>query len=179
MVLETKYKKLALMIDAVLRISAVSLMWWNVLFGFMVNGMLDAIDGDILGRLGVARSSYQKYDKLLDLWWYIAIFVYVVTRLEKNSIWWILVASFVIRTVGIALYTLTNKEWLLFVFPDVFNWLFFLVIASPMLFKFTGFNFYLILSGLIAFTLWREWALHIEKIDMTHFLIPWIRPKVW
>jgi hypothetical protein len=179
MVLEIKYKKFALVIDAILRISAVSLMWWNILLSFVVNGLLDAIDGDILGRLGVSRTSYQKYDKLLDFWWQIGILVYIVTRFEKNYIWWMLITLFAIRSIGIALYTITNTEWLLFAFPNVFNCLFFLVIAFPGLFRPTDYSFYLALFGLMVFTFWKEWALHVDKIDMTHFLIPWIHPKVW
>ena len=179
MVLETKYKKFALVIDAALRISAVSLMWWNIFFSFLVNGLLDAIDGDVLARLGVARESYQKYDKLLDFWWQIAIFVYVATKFEKNYIFWVLVVFFALRMLGVALFTITNKEWLLFAFPNLFNGLFFLAIVLPGLFRPMDFRFYIVLSCLMVFTLWKEWALHVEKIDMTHFLIPWIHPKVW
>lgn len=154
-------------------------MWWNVLYGFLANGLLDAVDGDILAEAGVPRNWYQKYDKLLDNWWYVAIFVYTVLYLPRDFIWYVLVVSFFVRIFGSLLFTFTNKEWLLFVFPGLFNWLFFFRIAFPFVFTQNMTVTLFFLGVLSVFTLWREWQLHIAKIDMTHFLFPFKPEKSW
>ena len=156
----------------VLRIFAACLLWVNVLSAFAVNLLLDAVDGDVFQRFGVKRAAYQKYDKLLDSWWYVMIFVYLVLEVQRDNWWWILVGLFVYRMVGMVLFVLMNEEWLLSVFANYFTLVTFLVLVTPQVW---GWDFllpspYPAVTVVIVTTLWREWLLHIAKWDLSNFL---------
>jgi hypothetical protein len=168
-----------IILDIILRLFAVSLMWWNVLWGFLINGFLDDIDGDILAAAGVKRKWYQRYDKILDTWWCVAIYVYSLLYLQRDLLWNILIISIMFRFIGSVLFILTNKEWILMAFPSIFNWIFFLIIIYPGSIYLNENIIYSILALLIIFAFWKEWKLHITKIDMTHFIFPFKPVKTW
>ena len=68
----------------ILRFISPFLIWWNLLWGFCVNFILDWVDGSIILPLGVPSVIYQTYDKLLDLWWYILALIYSVRFPQFN-----------------------------------------------------------------------------------------------
>lgn len=160
-----------------IRIAAVFLLWWNFLVAVVVNFVLDAVDGDILSKFRIKRGWYQKYDKYLDDWWYVVLFVYMLMNVERGLVFTILVYLFVWRMIGSLLFEFTNWEWLLMFFPNVFNFGVILWVLMPGLFSLVG--AWWVFGGLLVFTLVREWMLHISKIDMTHFLLPFLPAKKW
>ena len=176
---KTNIQKFTITLDITLRILSVGFIWWNPFIGLFTNSFLDAIDGDILARIGVRRKWYQPYDKFLDMWFYSAIFLYTVLYLSKDLVWIMIVVAFFVRLVGFVLYLLTKKEEMLFFFPGLSNTLFFIKIAFPFFFKINGIGIYPPLIFLLILTFIKEWQLHVAKLDITHFYFPFIKAKEW
>lgn len=177
--LARRHKQAVFRLDIVLRLVSVVFMWWMIIPGYVINSFLDTIDGDVLARIGIARNKYQRTDKILDHWWYTFLFIYMLMYFERNTVFLVLTLSYIYRTIGFVWFYFSDKEWLLFVFPGLFNWLFFFVVAFPALFSGRYFSVYLPISALILITLWREWKLHVVRIDMTNLLLPFVPEKRW
>jgi hypothetical protein len=164
-------KKLFIIAWTLLRIIAVLLLWWNLVIGFAINILLDAVDGDILERLKIKRSWYQKWDKILDYWFYCALLVYALQYFSWRVIL-LLLFFFVLRTIGLLLFTYTKHEWLLFIFPNIFSELFIIYVIFPKAFEISWLipAPWPLIIGLMFVCLIKEWWIHIAKIDLTNLL---------
>ena len=80
------------------------------------NFVLDTIDGDLLIPLGLEDATYQPIDKAADYVTYIFM-VISAWRGRWPILKWI-VAFFVLRTVGQALFFITGNEAIFFYFPN-------------------------------------------------------------
>lgn len=173
-----KQKKLSLFVAfwTVLRLVAViTLWWWNPFWAAMFNIFIDAIDGHIFESFGVERNTYEIYDKWLDLWFYIALFVYTLQKLTTSPYYLLLIILFLIRLVGTLAFAKFNKEWLLFAFPNLFEPVFLVVVGFPQLFDWWG---NLTVFGLIfVLKMFIEWWIHLAKLDLTSLLLG--RPTRW
>ena len=148
------------------------LLWVNVLWGFLINIVIDAVDGDIMQRLGCKRDWYQRWDKRLDMWFYVFLLVY--GWLNFKEIWFLklFLLTFLWRLVGELMFELSGKEWLLLVFLNIFSELFLLRAVFGGVFSF---NFLLpgpwpAIIGLLLYGLVKEWWIHVGKIDLTDLL---------
>jgi len=175
---QNKYGKIILYTILILRILSIGLLWVDVLLGYIVCGLLDGVDGDILGRVGYERNWYQKFDKRLDQLFYTGLFIYGLLYFPQNVIYWVLFFTFIIRIVGYFIYEKTYKEWLLFVFPNIFSYLFLIVIAIPSTLEW-DFVFKAPITMLLLLTIYtliREWVLHVAKYDVSAW-IPGVNKK--
>ncbi len=155
-----------------LRIGAVFFLWIHPLAGYIVNILLDAVDGDILERLKIKRDWYEQWDKALDLWFYCALAAYILLHIPASTIKTILLSLFAFRLLGSFLFTISNKEWFLFLFPNVFSELFVIWLLFP---KLADWEYLLpapfaFIAVLFVFSLFKEWWIHIAKIDISDML---------
>jgi hypothetical protein len=137
--------------------------------------VLDGIDQTIFAAtLESDLSWYQTYDKALDIY-YLAI-AYVSTIAN-----WVAGPAFVVgrflwyyRLVGVALFESTGARWILFVFPNTFEYFFDVIEAIK-----TGRNpFRISLKWIVAIAafIWifiklpQEWWIHIAQLDFTDFM---------
>ncbi len=137
--------------------------------------VLDAVDQSIFSiTIGGELAGYQTYDKALDIY-YLAI-AYVSTMAN-----WVAGPAFVVgrflwyyRLVGVALFESTGARWILFVFPNTFEY-FFDVIEAIKLGR-NPFRIGLKWIVVIAAAIWifiklpQEWWIHIAQLDFTDFM---------
>jgi hypothetical protein len=159
-----------------LRIVAVITLWiWHPFWGALLNIIIDAVDGHMFESFGVKRNTYEVYDKWLDLWFYIALFVFVIQKLNGSPYYLILIILFFVRLIGILSYAKLNKEWLLFTFPNLFEPVFLVVVGFPQIFSIWGkLNVFLIIFVLKMFI---EWWIHLAKLDFTSLVLG--KPTKW
>jgi hypothetical protein len=137
--------------------------------------VLDGIDQTIFAAtLDSDLAGYQTYDKALDVY-YLAI-AYVSTIAN-----WVGGPTFVVgrflwyyRLVGVALFESTGARWILFVFPNTFEYFFDAIEA----FRIARNPIRLTLRAVIAIAafIWiviklpQEWWIHIAQLDFTDFM---------
>ncbi len=148
------------------------MLWWP---GAMIwsNYILDTIDGDILGALGLGDSVYQVVDKGADYWSYICMAI-VASRWKVKKLVYIL---FAYRSIGQALYFATHNELVLFYFQNLLEP--FLLVYTFLMWRAKGesgaYGMYQkhkipIWVGIIAYKMWNEWYLHFANIDLSTLL---------
>ena len=137
--------------------------------------VLDGVDQTIFAAtLDSDLAGYQTYDKALDVY-YLAI-AYVSTIAN-----WVSGPTFVVgrflwyyRLAGVALFESTGARWLLFVFPNTFEYFFdaieaFRIARNPIRLTMGA------VIGIAAF-IWifiklpQEWWIHIAQLDFTDFM---------
>ncbi len=137
--------------------------------------VLDGVDQTIFAAtLDSDLAGYQTYDKALDVY-YLAI-AYVSTIAN-----WVTGPAFVVgrflwyyRLVGVALFESTGARWLLFVFPNTFEYYFDAIEAWRIARNPIRLTMRAVL-GIAAF-IWiviklpQEWWIHIAQLDFTDFM---------
>jgi len=98
--------------------------------GVIVASIIDWLDFSVIGSF----QHYQIIDKWLDLW-FLMICAWQVRRwgdpLAKTIAW----ALFAFRVVGNIVFSITDAQWLLVVFPDLFGIFYFFYVAFVQLSK--------------------------------------------
>lgn len=153
----------------VLRIVSPALVFIHPIGGFLFCFVLDAVDGDLFEKLSLSRKWYQQWDKYLDLWFQVVLLFYVFWVVSVGPLLAWFIFWFGIRIIGTVLFSLSNNESLLFIFPNVFTELFLVYFLFP---AWLAFDWIvpapwpmMILLGLISLV--KEWWFHIAKIDLT------------
>jgi len=135
-----------------------------LLFSFF----LDAIDGDLLETfVGLKRMTYQKYDKLLDSWWLFFVMIYLL-QVDAPHLGWYLFL-FLYRMFGVLIMMVRDEEWLLFVFPNVFESVFAVFLFFPSWIEWKLFSVpapATIVFALTILALVREYWLHVADRDL-------------
>lgn len=146
--------------------------FYAVTFTTLVNFIVDLSDGELFKHAGIKHSVYSSIDKALDLYWYVFILLYFVK--EAIPTLDVFVFLFVFRFLGQTLYFITRRHIFFFLFPNIFEFVFFGYVLSlwvpalqvffePKTIWFTAFFF----TPLI---LVREWVLHIQKANFSWLL---------
>lgn len=160
----------------ILRLVAVITMWiWQPLWGALFNIFIDAIDGHMFESYGVKRDTYEIYDKWLDLWFYIAIFVYTLQKLTASPYYLLLIILFFLRLIGILAFAKFKHEWLLFIFPNLLEPVFLVVIGAPQLFNLYGELRVFLVIFMLKMAM--EWWIHLAKLDLTSLILG--KPTKW
>lgn len=134
--------------------------------------MYDWVDSEIFKRAGFTYSHYSTWDKFLDYWWYVFIMIYVLTNnVPGKNIFLIL---FLTRSVGQLFFYLTQKQYFLFLFPNVLEIFFYFYLFSwvfPFLQPYMNYPKVLWPIGLITvlFVLPREYIIHVGKFNLSGF----------
>ena len=142
------------------------------------NFVLDTVDGDILIPLGLSDPVYQNIDKSAD--WVTYVFMVVAAWRWPLRNW--IIGLFVFRSIGQALFFITQNELMFFFFPNFLEPLF-LAYATILHFKgdeafaFFKRNMVWILAIVILYKLQDEYVTHVGNIDrselISRILPPW------
>jgi hypothetical protein len=135
--------------------------------------VIDAVDQTVFQALApdADLSWYQSYDKALDI--YYLVIAYTATLRNWTNQFAVEIARFLIfyRLVGVVLFELSDQRWLLFVFPNTFEY-FFIFYEAVRLFWDPRRMSTRVLIGATAF-IWifiklpQEWWIHIAQLDVT------------
>lgn len=127
---------------------------------------LDWIDGELFKRAGYERKQYSFYDKILDYYWYVWIVLYVAqTGFVLKEL---LLFLFVYRSIGQFLYLKFKKGIILFMFPNIFEILFLvLLFVNPLQKWYVVSHITETLSLITIFVLIREYVLHIHLANLS------------
>jgi hypothetical protein len=162
------YTSLVVGFWTILRIMSISLLWVNLWVGYLVNLLLDAVDGDLFARIGVGRTWYQHWDKLIDLFFYVGLLVYAHGYFTQTFWLTYLTYTFVYRFIGLVLFFITRQEWLLMLFVNIFTEMFLILALFPGLVKVNDtFLTYTIIISSLLFGLLKEWWIHVARVDVT------------
>jgi hypothetical protein len=136
------------------------------------NFILDTIDGDILIPAGLADPTYQTIDKIAD---YVA-YIFMVVWGWKTPIRKEIVATFLLRTVGQALFFITGDEIVFFYFPNFLEPLF-LIYVSIVRFrgKERAYDIYRryiwpIWIFILVYKMQDEYFTHVGNVDRSDFI---------
>lgn len=135
------------------------------------NFVLDTVDGDILIPLGLSDPVYQRLDKSAD--W--VTYVFMVVAAWRWPIRWVVVALFLFRSVGQALFFITEDELMFFFFPNFLEPLF-LAYATIRVFKreepyaFYRRHLLWVWAIVILYKMQDEWITHVGNIDRSELL---------
>ncbi|MEX2447061.1 MAG: hypothetical protein WD734_06945 [Dehalococcoidia bacterium] len=140
-------------------------------FAGWANFVLDTVDGDLLIPLGLSDPVYQRIDKSAD--W--VTYVFMVAAAWRWPIRRIVVALFLFRSVGQALFFVTGDEIVFFLFPNFLEPLF-LAYATILFFRRSdGHAFYrrhivVVWAIVVLYKMQDEWITHVGNVDRTDLL---------
>jgi hypothetical protein len=150
----------------------VLLLWVPFAAGW-TNFVLDSVDGDILMPLGVPDSIYQRIDKSAD--WVTYVFMVAAAWRGGWPMRRLLIGLFVFRTIGQALFFITENEFVFFIFPNFLEPLF-LTYATIRVFKHDDarvfYQRHVAVIWILAFLykMQDEWVTHVGNIDRTELI---------
>lgn len=152
----------------VIRVFApITIFWWPV-WSTAGNFWLDLIDGGAACRGVMKADQYQRIDKILDWWWF--VFVLVFVYMHMNQYFLVMFALFVYRTMGEILFLKTAKRYWMLVFPNFFEFTFFVLIFG---FKLnTGTDIFI-----VGFCVAREYLIHVANFSARKLLgmpVDWV-----
>lgn len=155
-----------------LRIVAAPLIYVWPLLSVILSFFLDVVDIEFASRKVLTLSKYERYDKVLDTWWYINVMIFVWFQMPNYR--YILLILFVFRTIGEVIFFIKNDRRIFFLFPNFFENIFFLIFFSiyykPLHFLLSEKYIYLSLSVVIIAKIFQEWWVHIALISIPeHF----------
>jgi hypothetical protein len=161
------YSPVIVWIWTFIRILAVLLLWLHLWWGFIFNIMLDIVDGDLFARIGIGRTWYQYWDKIIDFVFYIGLFLYAYQFLNNHIFFSLLTFFLLYRLVGLFLYIFTKKEYFLLVFVNLFTGLFIIMALFPNVRWSDLTSYYLLFIIWLGMELLKEWWIHVLKVDLT------------
>lgn len=143
-----------------LRITAPLIILRSPLWGIAIAGVLDYVDYSIYGHLPI----YQPLDKALDLY-YLALCLVASTSWANTLLTRVLAGLFLARAIGVFLLIATGTEWVLLLFPNVFEVLFIFALVFKSLTGHTDFlrsslDRWVVGTALVIPKLTQEYTLH-------------------
>jgi len=144
--------------------------------------VLDAVDQTIFQALtDDPLLWYQSYDKALDIFYLSMAYVACMRNWKSGPAYRVAEFLFFYRIVGVALFEIFDARWLLFVFPNTFEYFFIAVEVLRLRWDIRRWSmrFYVILAAVIwiFIKLPQEWWIHIAQLDFTEFMDE--RPYLW
>ena len=133
--------------------------------------MLDAVDGDLLIPLGLSDPVYQQVDKSADY----VTYVCMVIAAWRWPLRRIVVVLFALRTVGQALFFITDNEIVFFLFPNFLEPLF-LSYATILMFRgadapaFSTRHATVISVLIVAYKMQDEYLTHVANVDRSELI---------
>lgn len=149
----------------VLRIGVPLLIFYYPIFSALVVTFLDIIDADFASNRVLSLKEYERYDKILDLWWYTMAIVYSVFYLKPYFVF--LLFLYLYRLAGDIIFFIKNDRRLLFFFQNFFENAFFVVffgsLVNGLRFIISGSNLYLTLIIAFMLKIFQEWLVHWKQ----------------
>jgi hypothetical protein len=156
-------------VNIILRIIFGPLIFLSPLIVTIINLILDGFDGELFKRGGYARPQYSIYDKILDYWWYVWIIAYVMATDAPAK--YLFLILFTYRTIGQILFLIFHEGYILFIFPNIFELVFFYYLGVKLIhidetyMSGTPLIIATIILSIIAFV--RETIVHLKKMNFS------------
>lgn len=165
-----KYQRLVLAV-VILRLILGPAIFISVWLSSLSTFLLDWADSELFKRASFLWRRYAIYDKILDYYWYLFILAYIfLYEIPSRETFLIL---FLFRSIGQILFFLTKKEQYFFLFPNIFEILFYFYLLSLLFPKLHPYMYFpKIIFPLLAITpmvLVREYIAHIKKMNLSWF----------
>jgi len=137
--------------------------------------VLDSADQTIFQQFpAIDLEGYQSYDKALDIFYLSVAYLSVLRNWTNLPAVLMAVFLFHYRLIGALLFELTQERWLLFIFPNTFEYFFLFLSAIYLLWdqqrvsrKFVVWSTVFIW---VVIKLPQEWWIHIAQLDFTEFM---------
>ena len=161
--------------------------------GILAALLLDASDRAIFAQfVEVDVERYQRYDKALDIYYLSLAYVATLRNWSSRTARRVAAGLWYIRLVGVALFEVTGVRWLLFIFPNAFEYFFIAYEAVRLRWDPARLRLRHLLA--MAAGIWvflklpQEYWVHVAQRDTTDFIkvevvgapleMPWVRVVV-
>ncbi len=155
--------------DVILRLIFGPLIFLSPVVVTVINLVLDGFDGEIFKRSGYARPQYSMYDKVLDYWWYVWVLVYILVIGAPAK--YLFIFLFCYRTIGQILYLAFHEGKYLFLFPNLFELVFYYYLAGTIVHQeqlfMSGSNLIIATTVLAIIAFGREIIVHLKKMNFS------------
>jgi len=142
--------------------------------------ILDAADQTIFQQFpAIDLDGYQSYDKALDIFYLTVAYLSTFRNWTNVPAFRVSLFLFYYRLVGNLLFELTQERWLLFVFPNTFEYFFLFFELCRIRWDQTRMSMKVAIGSAafiwIVIKLPQEWWIHIAELDFTDFVsdYPW------
>jgi len=142
--------------------------------------ILDAADQTIFQQFpAIDLDGYQSYDKALDIYYLTVAYLSTFRNWTNVPAFRVSLFLFYYRLVGNLLFELTQERWLLFVFPNTFEYFFLFFELCRIRWDQTRMTMKVAIGSAafiwIVIKLPQEWWIHIAELDFTDFVsdYPW------
>jgi hypothetical protein len=149
------------------RIIFAVLVFTNPLLATFFSVFLDTFDADFACNQTFSQNTYELVDKAIDYFWYTLILVFVTINFPHLFL--IFLSLFLLRTVGTIFFAYTQNRLYLFLFPNLFENIFILLVLGSYVnflgFAIQGTYLYIFVAIAIILKLLQEWFLHVKKLS--------------
>lgn len=149
-----------------LRIISAPLIFVWPLPAIILSVFLDIIDGDLAAPV-VTKKRYELVDKNLDLWWFVNIMIYALIKYPNYRIYLLILFSY--RLIGQLIYYVSHNRKVLMLFPNFFEWIFYLI--------FFGINYYPFTLMVVLAKIFQEWFLHVADLSLKEIIFK--KKRLW
>jgi hypothetical protein len=140
----------------------------NPIFIIVLNFLLDTFDAEAASMNFLSVKQYEVFDKTLDLWWFLILFWFALSKFPEYSL--LLSILLVYRLIGEVLFIVFKRRKILFIFPNFFEFTFYLIFFSKIFdklhFLIEGNNFIVSLVIIFIIKLIQEYLLHVKEFSL-------------
>jgi len=147
--------------------------------------ILDSADQSIFQQFpAIPLEGYQSYDKALDIYYLSIAYLSTMRNWTNEPAFRMSMFLYYYRLVGALLFELTQERWILFIFPNTFEYFFLFYELCRIRWDQTRMTTKVVI-GATAF-IWifiklpQEWWIHIAQLDFTDFMAEndWVLPAI-
>ena len=151
-----------------LRLLSAPLIFVWPLISIILSFLLDIVDIEFASRGVLTLKNYEKWDKILDLWWYLNALIFGWINFSEYKFF--LLGLFIFRMVGDIIFILKNDRRIFIVFPNLFENVFYLIFFSlnykQLNYLLDQDHFLISLTLVILLKIFQEWWIHIAQISI-------------
>jgi hypothetical protein len=149
--------------------------------GLLACLVLDAVDQTIFQQFpAIPLDGYQSYDKALDIYYLSIAYLSTMRNWTNEPAFRMSQGLFYYRLIGNLLFELTQARWLLFVFPNTFEYFFLFYELCRMRWDQNRMSTKVVIVSTVfiwvVIKLPQEWWIHIAQLDVTDAIgaRPWV-----
>lgn len=179
----TQMDKVTIVTNIVVRLLVAPAMLLTPFWGWLSSLLLDLWDYGAFMRAGFTYRQYQIFDKALD-WWF-DLFMFVTPFYLDWPLKWVFAIIFAWRTIGEVIYFLLNEKGIVYFFaPNVIEFFFLAYYVLLTFFpKHEGYVELIVFAICLIFKLYQEYLLYFKNTideDSKKFILthPWVKRKV-
>jgi hypothetical protein len=153
--------------------------------GLLACLILDSADQTIFQQFpAIPLDGYQSYDKALDIYYLSIAYLSTMRNWTNRPAFGMSMFLYYYRLVGALLFELTQERWILFVFPNTFEYFFLFYELCRIRWDQTRMTTKVVIGATafiwIVIKLPQEWWIHIAQLDFTDFMAEnsWVLPAI-